>query len=222
LIAGGRFQDPLEEGATSLFGSTHKTFFGPQGGMTVSNASRDIVEKFDHTLLGSVIDNYHQNRVAALAVALIEMSKFGKAYASQVIANARALGEALYSEGLPVLCEHKDFTESHQILMDMKKLKKEGKETAAYLAKSNIITNRCSLPGDENTQTRGVRVGTQEMTRVGMKEPEMRYIAELFRKSLIDKVEQSIIKDEVVEFKKQFTRIHYSLNEGAEAYETPQ
>lgn len=221
LIAGGRFQDPLREGVTSLFGSTHKTFPGPQGGMTVSNASDDIIEKFDNTLLGSVIDNYHQNRVAALTVSLIEMLTFGEKYATQIISNTKTLGEALYSEGFPVICEHKGFSESHQVLVDMAKLNREGKETAALLAKANIIINRCSLPGDSGGETRGIRIGTQEMTRVGMKESEMTYIAELFRKCLLDKINTGKLKIEVRDFKKRYTQIHYSFTEGSEAYKLP-
>ena len=126
-----------------------------------------------------------------------------------------------YGETFTVVCEHKGFSESQQVLVDMAKLNREGKETAALLAKANIIINRCSLPGDSNGETRGIRIGTQEMTRVGMKESEMRYIAELFRKGILDKINTSKLKGEVREFKKRYTQSHYSFSEGSEGYQLP-
>jgi len=221
LIASGKFQDPLREGVTSLFGSTHKTLPGPQGGLTVSNAGIEIAERLDRTLLGSLIDNYHQNRVAALAVALVEILRFGTQYAAQIVSNSKALGTSLHEEGFSVLCEHKGFSASHQVLIDVSKLKVDAKMAAEKLARSNIIANRCPLPGDPSDRARGIRVGVQEMTRVGMMESEMTHIGELFRRCLIDGVRPQLLKKEVTSFRRRFTKIHYSLNEGADAYELP-
>jgi glycine hydroxymethyltransferase len=218
LIASGKFQDPLREGVSSLFGSTHKTLPGPQGGMTVSNAGPEIANKLDRTLLGSLIDNYHQNRVAALTLALFEIIKFGAAYASQIVANSKALGSVLCEEGFPVLCEHKGFSESHQVIMDLSRLKMDARKAAEKLAKSNIIANRCPLPGDPNDKASGIRLGVQEMTRVGMRESEMRGIGELFRRCLIDRKRAQELRREVTSFKRKYTKIHYSINEGSEAY----
>jgi len=219
LIAGKRFQDPLREGAITLFGSTHKTFPGPQGGIILSNAEEEITKKLDITLDPSLFDNYHPHRVAALAVAVAEMIEFGEEYADQIIKNAKALGQALSDEGFTIIGAHKGFTETHQILLDVRPLKREGRESAEALASANIITNKIHLPGDpDKTKYGGVRLGTSELTRTGMKEADMKYVAELFRKCLIDRIEHGEVKKEVIEFKKQFKKLHYSFDDGVSAY----
>jgi glycine hydroxymethyltransferase len=115
LIAGEQFQDPLREGASVLFGSTHKSFFGPQGGIIL--ADKEHGEVIKSKILPAFVDNAHWNRIAALALALAEMKKFGKAYAEQVIRNAQALAKAL-AVGFPVACSEFGFTRSHQVFLD--------------------------------------------------------------------------------------------------------
>jgi glycine hydroxymethyltransferase len=102
LIAGKEFQDPLREGASTLFGSTHKSFFGPQGGIILADKEHgEIIKSRIHP---AFVDNAHWNRIAALALALAEMQKFGKAYARQVVRNAQALAKELAGSDFPVAC----------------------------------------------------------------------------------------------------------------------
>jgi len=93
LIAGGEFQNPLREGAAALFGSTHKTFFGPQGGILLADAEHG--EEMKKHIFPRFVDNAHWNRIAALTLALAEMKNFGKEYAEQVVKNAKKLAGAL-------------------------------------------------------------------------------------------------------------------------------
>ncbi len=219
LLAGKRLQDPLREGAIALFGSTHKTFPGPQGGLIVSNAQHEILEKLDRTLSPTLFDNYHQHRVAALAVASAEMIAFGQAYADQIIRNAKALGQALNEEGFTVVGSHKGFTQTHQVLLDVRPLKRDGRELAKVLASCNIITNQIHLPGDPSEDRfGGVRLGTAEVTRTGMKENEMKTVASLFRLCLIDRRGTGHVKRQVIKFKARFNRLKYSFDEGLPAY----
>ncbi len=74
LIAGKHFQDPLREGAHALLGSTHKSFFGPQGGIIL--ADREHGEVLKEKIFPRFVDNAHWNRIAALALALAEMKNF--------------------------------------------------------------------------------------------------------------------------------------------------
>ncbi|MFI5449795.1 MAG: serine hydroxymethyltransferase [Candidatus Bathyarchaeia archaeon] len=223
LIAGHRFQDPLEEGATVLSASTHKTFPGPQGGVLLSNASEEITSVLDVNLDPSLIDNYHQNRMAALTVASAEMIEFGNDYALQVLSNAKALAQALHEEGFNVLCEHRGFTESHQVLVNVTAHGLTGTEAAKLLAKNNLIVSACSLPGDAQKGIKsGIRFGTSETTRVGMKPSDMNYAAELFRRALIDKDRADSVRADVKEFTKRFQKIYYSFDEGKIAYEVEQ
>jgi glycine hydroxymethyltransferase len=99
LIAGGEFQDPLRDGCSLLFGSTHKSFPGPQGGIIVSD-NPTIFEKVADSMMPGIIDNIHLHRIAALAVSLLEMKEFGKAYAKAVVENARALARSLHALGV--------------------------------------------------------------------------------------------------------------------------
>lgn len=90
IIAGRRFQKPLAEGADIVVASTHKTFFGPQGGLTLANDA-DIHKGVIDSLTWKTVDNAHWNRIAATAYALLEIREFGKEYADQVVRNAKPL-----------------------------------------------------------------------------------------------------------------------------------
>ncbi len=101
LIAGGEFQDPLREGADVLFGSTHKSFPGPQGGLLVTDRE-DLFAQIDPALVWRVFDNAHWNRIAALAQTLLELERCGRGVRrTAVVANAQALGRALTDRGAP-------------------------------------------------------------------------------------------------------------------------
>ena len=197
LIAGEQFQDPLREGASVLFGSTHKSFFGPQGGIIL--ADKEHGEVIKSKILPAFVDNAHWNRIAALALALAEMKKFGKAYAEQVIRNAQALAKALAEVGFPVACSESGFTRSHQVFLDYGGYKR-GRKVAEKLEKANIIVD-C-----------GVRVGVCEATRRGMKENEMGRIAEFMKRVAIDNEQTSRVKTDVVKFMTEFQKVNYCFN----------
>lgn len=194
LIAGGVFQHPLQEGAHALFGSTHKSFFGPQGGIML--ADKEHGELMRRKTNPAFVDNAHWNRIAALTLALAEMRKFGAPYAKQVILNAQALGEALSDSGFPVAGAEIGYTESHQVLLDYGGYKK-GRDIAARLEMANLIVD-C-----------GVRLGTCEVTRRGMKETEMARIAELIEQVVIKGREPSKVKHDVMQLASEFSEIEY-------------
>ena len=136
LIAGGKFQDPLKEGADILAGSTHKTFPGPQGGMIL--CKEDIKKEIDDAVFPGVVSNHHLHHVAALGISLAEMLEFGADYADQIVKNAKALAQSLYELGFDVLCEDQGFTESHQVAFDVKKIYSAAK-MAKDMEANNII-----------------------------------------------------------------------------------
>lgn len=123
LIACGVFQDPLREGAEVLFGSTHKSLYGPQGGLILTNTSeheqrlRSFLDIDLETGIGFV-DNPHVNRIAALGIALEELLQ-DRSYGRRVIRNAKTLAKALDESGVPVRFRQQGYTESHQILLDL-------------------------------------------------------------------------------------------------------
>jgi glycine hydroxymethyltransferase len=144
LIAGEQFQDPLREGVDVMTGSTHKTFPGPQGGIIFS--TRALADAIDEAVFPGTVSNHHLHHVAGLAVTLVEMLEFGKTYAQQTVKNAKTLGAALYNTGFNVLCPEKEFTESHQIVLDVGRASAK----AVALEEANIITNKNLLPWDDH------------------------------------------------------------------------
>ncbi len=222
LIGGRRFQDPLREGIDVISGSTHKTLPGPQHGMITSDLAKQGLENaLRRGVFPGVTSNHHLHSVAALAVTLAETKEFGEAYADQIVRNSKALGGALHERGLEVLCEHLGFTESHTLVVDVEQYH-GGAKVAKVLEDSNIIVNKNLLPWDSNpVKPCGIRLGTQELTRVGMKESEMTEVAELIARVVVKGEGTESVKKDVIELKKGFTKVHYCWFEGEEAYEYP-
>jgi glycine hydroxymethyltransferase len=221
LIAGGVFQDPLREGADVMSLSTHKTFFGPQHGSVVSWDKH--ADKIKRAVFPGMVSNHHLHSVAALAIAAAEMLEFGSAYSRQIVKNSKALAQALYERGFKVLAENKGFTESHVILIDITK-QGDGGKIEELLEKANIIINRNLLPWDIKEGRHfmhpgGIRLGTSEITRLGMKESEMPEIAEFIKRVVIDKENVEKVKQDVAEFRKNFQKVHYCFENSTEAYQ---
>jgi glycine hydroxymethyltransferase len=194
LIAGNQFQDPLREGSQLLFGSTHKSFFGPQGGIIL--ADKEHGELLKNKIYPAYVDNAHWNRIAALTLALAEMKKFGADYARQVVLNSQTLAEALHEYGFPVRCPQIGFTKSHQTLLDYGN-QENGRSVAEKLQRTNMIAD-CA-----------VRLGTCEVTRRGMKESEMKKIAELIKRCVVDNESPETIKRDVAKIASEYHEVEY-------------
>ncbi|MBX5321320.1 MAG: hypothetical protein QHH12_06205 [Candidatus Bathyarchaeota archaeon] len=194
LIAGKNFQDPLKEGTQALFGSTHKSFFGPQGGIIL--ADKEHGEIIKAKIYPRFVDNAHWNRIAALTLALAEVKNFGREYAEQVIRNAKALAKTLHGYGFPVKCANIGFTQSHQVILDFGNYER-GREMAERLQRANIIVD-CVI-----------RIGTCEVTRRGMKEEEMAKIADLIKRTVLDGENPEAIKKEVAKLCSEFQKVEY-------------
>ena len=211
LIAGGVFQDPLAEGASIVTGSTHKTFFGSQRGVILSNLDDEEWRKIDKGAFPGSSSNHHLETLVALAFASYETLEFGAEYARQVVANAKHFARKLHDVGFRVQAEEFGFTETHQVAVDMSDC--GGGEAAARDLKDNrIIVNMNLLPFetlDKALSPAGIRLGVQEMTRLGMKEPEMEQIASLFKRCLKEK---KFVGDEVKELRSRFCQVAYSFD----------
>jgi len=221
LIAAGYFQDPLREGADVMSGSTHKTLPGPQGGIVVSwEKYAEVIKRA--TFPGNV-SNHHLHHVAGKAIAFAEMLVFGRDYARQIVRNSKALAQALYERGIKVLGEKKGFTESHVVIADVTKYG-NGAVLEKRLEEANIVLNRNLLPydirfGRHFQNPGGIRMGTQECTRLGMKESEMVEIAELIKRVVVDGEDPGRVRRDVIEFRKNFQKVHYCFPSARKAYE---
>ncbi len=224
LIGGKQFQDPLRESADVVTGSTHKTLPGPQGGLVLSNHKGDTDEdksflrKLGFGVFPGATSSYHLHHVAAKAIAFAEHLEFGEAYAKQTIKNAQALALALHERGFKVFGESLGFTKSHQVLLEIGPGK--GKEASKKLEEAGVITNMNTIPGDEDPlNPSGLRLGTPELTRIGMKEKEMDEIAKYFKRVLLKKEDTKHIKADIKEFRKDFQQLHYCFKTGFRGYD---
>lgn len=220
LIAGGLFQDPLREGADTMTMSTHKTLFGPQGGLVLGGVQHeDAIKK---ATFPGMTSSHHIHHMAAKAVAFAEALRFGQGYARQVVDNARTLAEALASCGFKVLGEKQNYTRSHQVAVDVLD-HSDGGTVEADLEKANIIVNRQLIPGDIKAGRNyfhpgGIRLGVSEITRLGMGRDQMLQIADLLRQVVIDKKDPINIRDMVKELRQNYQTIHYCFDNRLEAY----
>ncbi|HHZ78328.1 MAG TPA: glycine hydroxymethyltransferase, partial [Candidatus Lambdaproteobacteria bacterium] len=161
----------------------------------------------DRGVMPGSSSSHHLHTLPGLLIAIREMAEHGKKYAAQIIANAKALGQALADEGVTVEAQEFGFTASHQLALNVTNFG-NAKDIARSLAeKSNIITNFNMLPWDKDARNpSGLRIGVQEMTRYGMKEAEMGELASLMKAGL----EGKSVKDEVTKLRSRFTDVHFS------------
>ncbi len=168
LIACGQFQDPLREGAGVLVGSTHMSFFGPQGGIILTDVPEYAValrKMVDVELTGpALVDNPHLNRVAALGVTLKEMLD-DQGYGRRVIDNAKILARRLDGFGVPVRFREHGYTSSHQVILDLE---------------ASCASKLCMwLEGIGIYMDAMGRLGTAEITRMGMGPRDMEELAHI-------------------------------------------
>jgi glycine hydroxymethyltransferase len=213
LIAGGQFQDPLREGASVLTGSAGKTFSGPQSGVMVWNDPA-LTKPLCDAVFPALAATHQVNRVAALAAATAELLAFGREYMAEIVANAQVLGAALDARGITVLGAHKGFTRTHQVIAVLKRWG-GGLDVAHRLADANVITNKNLVPGDRPEdwdRPSGLRIGTTEVTRLGMRAPEMERIADLIAAVLVDGRSPEAVRHEVVALRSEFQAVGYCFD----------
>lgn len=210
LIAGGQFQQPLKEGAEVMTGSTHKTFFGPQRGVVLSDLEDAAWKPIDKAAFPGSVSNHHLMTLPPLWVAAEEMIAFGREYAAQVVKNARAFGRALHKEGMAVEMADAGFTASHQVSVNVG-AQGGGADVSERLEVSDIICNKNMLPHDTSTDPRkpsGLRFGVQELTRWGMGEDQMAEVASLVAACVLRRQD---VKSDVHRLRGRFTTVRYSF-----------
>ena len=210
LILGGQFQDPFREGAHFITASTHKTFPGPQRGIILGNLEGEEElswwSSIDRGIMPGSSSNHHLHTLPGLLVTIREMKQHGKTYAAQIVANAKALGKALFDCGVAVEAKEFGFTQSHQIAVNVTQFGK-AKDLAQRLAENNIIVNYNMLPGDKDARDpSGLRIGVQELTRFGMKEAAMQAVANFIYEVLRGKS----VKEQVLALRKQYLEVQYT------------
>ena len=207
LIAGGRFQSPLAEDADVIISSTHKTLAGPQGGMILTN-DESISERIGETLYPLLMSNHHLSRLPALAGTFVEWMAYGAAHADAIVANAKALGQALADRGVPMLGAELGFTESHT-LIPIVDAYGEGSDLASQLEACHIIAGAVRLSPEVGIS--GLRLGVQEVTRWGMTPEDAPEIADCIVDALAGEDPEKV-KPKVTRLAKRFNTIQFTIN----------
>jgi len=212
-LIGPHYQEPFQEGADIVTGSTHKTFFGPQRGVIGSNMAEgteyeDLWQAIVRRVFPGSVSNHHLGTLLGLLGAAYEMNAFKSEYQEAVIANARAFARALKDQGLQVEGNPAiGHTETHQVIVRVGYGK--GPQVAERLEENNIIVNYQAAPDDEGFTTAScLRMGVQEMTRFGMEEKDFAELAEYMSQVILH---ERSIGAEVSRFRGRFTGMRYCL-----------
>lgn len=207
IIAGKAWRNPLEEGAHLMTMSTYKSLGGPAGGLIVSNDA-ELIERLDAISFPGLTANFDAAKSAALALTMLDWLDYGQDYAAQMIAVAQALAKALDGAGVPVFGKEQGFTQSHQFAIEAagygggqavsKKLRQAG-----FLA-CGIGLPIADVPGDMN----GLRIGTPELVRFGVKVEHVDAIADILARAL-GANDPAGLAAETKALRGQFQTLHY-------------
>ena len=219
MIAGGRFQDPLREGAHLMTGSTYKSFGGPPSGMILTNDA-PLAERLDAIAYPGFTANFDLAKSAALGLGALDMHTYGAAYADQCIANAQALAKHLAAESLDVFhvpgrVGHADlrgghpFTVSQHVALGAARYG-GGNGAARKLEQANILCSSIGLPRPQvSDEANGIRLGTQELTRWGLREHDMETVARLFADALLARRPSESVAGDVATMRRDFSTVHF-------------
>ncbi len=181
LVAAGVYPSPVPH-AHLVTTTTHKTLRGPRGGLIL--CPEPLAKVVDRSVFPGHQGGPLQHVIAAKAVAFAEAATDDfRAYARQVVANARALAGALMERGYDIVSGG---TDSHLMLVDLRSKGLTGKQAEAVLGQAGITVNKNTVPDDPQSPfvTSGIRLGTPALTTRGMREPEMHRIAALIAEAL--------------------------------------
>ncbi len=192
LIAGGAMRNPCDAGFDFVTTTTHKSMRGPRGGMIL--CKEKFAKQIDKSVFPGLQGGPHMNAVAGIAITLgkAERPEF-REYCRQVLANARTLAETLMAGGAQLITGG---TENHMMVVDtVKSFAIDGRVAEEALDEVSITTNKQIIPDDPNPPLRpsGIRLGTPAPTTRGMKEPEMKLLADWMVKALRNHQDKALL-----------------------------
>ena len=191
LVAAGCHPNPVPH-AEFVTTTTHKTLRGPRGGLIL--CQERFAKDIDRQIFPGIQGGPLMNTIAAKAVAFHEaLQPAFKSYQKQVVKNADALATALAAKGLRIVSGG---TDNHLMLVDLNPVDVTGKDAAHALDQAAITVNKNAIPFDTRSPfvTSGIRLGTPAVTTRGMKEDEMKKIAELIFEVLDDPEDAATLK----------------------------
>ena len=207
MIASKVWRNPLAEGAHLMTMSTYKSLGGPAGGLIVTN-NAGLAETLDHIAYPGLTANFDVAKSAALAVTLLDWRDHGRGYGMAMVATSQALADALAKEGLPVFAKKRGHTLSHQFAVEAHRWG-GGQAASKRLRQAGILACGIGLPmapvdGDVN----GLRLGTPEIVRWGMRPEHMPRLASLIARALTTNDPASLAA-ETRAYRSEFRRLHF-------------
>ncbi|MCF7890974.1 serine hydroxymethyltransferase [Candidatus Bipolaricaulota bacterium] len=182
MVIAGAYPNPIGK-AHVVMNTTHKTIAGPRGAIVLTT-DKDRAEILDQAIFPGAQGGPHPNKFAAMAVAFkIAQTETFKDLQHRIVDNAKALADGLQDDGLTLAYGG---TDTHLMVINLKELEQEldfkpmGEIASRILDEARIVTNKNTIPGDGSAaEAHGLRLGTPWITQRGMKEPEMRKIADI-------------------------------------------
>jgi len=213
-LVGPHFQEPFQDGADIITGSTHKTFFGTQRGVIGGRYGEDeegyeLWEAIGRRAFPGSVSNHHLGTMLGLLMAAYEMNCFKEEYQPKVIANAKAFARALEASGMDVAGDPAvDFTETHQVIVRVGYGR--GHEMAERLEANGVICNYQAAPDEESFSAAGaLRMGTAEMTRFGMEKADFGELAGMISDVVL---RDAYVKEQVQKFRGRFLDLRYCFS----------
>jgi glycine hydroxymethyltransferase len=208
MIAGGAWQQPLQEGAHLMTMSTYKSLGGPPSGLILTNDGV-LAKRLDAIAFPGLTANFDAAKTAALAITLLDWKVHGTAYATAMRATAQALARALIDLGLPVHAQQMGATHSHQFALEAGRFG-GGQNAAKRLRKAHILSCGIGLPiSPVESDLNGLRFGTPEIVRWGMSESDMPELAALIGRALIGNEEPDAVAQDTMRFRQRFKKLHF-------------
>jgi glycine hydroxymethyltransferase len=201
LLAEGRFQTPLADGADVMTFSTYKSFGGPAGGVIVADDG-ELMERITTAVYPGLTANYDIARLLPLGAAALEHQQCAGTYADRCIGLARALADALAAEGLDVVSCDRGRTSSHHVAVDVRGFG-GGPEAARTLATANVLLSEIGLPGPDRDPSGAIRIGTQSIASQGFTPGEMSAVAAIISASLHGHRSAESLRADVAELRRR-------------------
>ena len=192
LVAGGVHPSPIPY-ADFVTTTTHKTLRGPRGGIIMCKQEHAL--GIDKAVFPGTQGGPLEHIIAGKAIALLEASKPEfKAYAEQIVKNAKALAQGLINEGMDIIG---GITENHLMTLDLRRQNKTGKDIANVLEVVGITANKNTVPNDPQSPfvTSGIRLGSAAVTTRGFKEEDMTEVAKIIAEAIKNSNDENALKN---------------------------
>lgn len=207
LVLGGALPNPLDRGADTFGGSTHKTLPGPHKGF-LATRSAELWDRIEQ-MCGVLVSHHHPADVVSLAITLLEMRDHGgDHYAAQVMANARVLARQLHEAGVMVAAADRTFTACHQVWVEPATAD-DAVELTNRLFAAGLGVNRVALPGMAGS---GLRLSSAEVTRLGATEDDMRTLATALSSAIVAGESQEALRGQIADLRRRLDRPRFCVD----------